>query len=551
MAYLKKKALTYLARPKHVKLITNFLKKINLIFINKIKIMLEKIKLSFAHVLLITLALGLGVGTIIAVDAEEELVLDGCLEEDKEGYYPDQDQDGYGDHFASSTLACPLDYDYFVTNNQDFDDEDPNVNPTKKEVCGDNIDNDSDGETDESGIIYYYDEDGDGYGRDNATTSACVLPEGYALEGGDLNDSDPDINPGEEEVCGDGIDNDSDGEIDESGVIYYRDADGDTYGDPASTTSACAEPDGYVGRAGDWDDDDTTIYPNAPELCDGKDNDQDGIVDENKPVFYFDADGDGYGSSTVSTSTCEAPVNFVALSGDCNDNNSSIYPGGAEICDGLDNDCDGLVDEVGSTNTYFYDNDGDGYGNSASATSACAVIDNEDYVAIGGDWNDNNNTVYPGAPELCSDSLDNDQDGTVNEGCDNNNDDDGDNGDGDDNDCDNDCGQHYYEEKVTICHIPGGNPAAAHTISIGRPALKAHLAHGDYEGACRVEEAVEEEAGDGEADSLESVKNAFKGIINKFKKENKVKIEEKFKASEKKAKDNEVGKGNSQKGKKK
>ena len=90
------------------------------------------------------------------------------------------------------------------------------------------------------------------------------------------------------EVC-DGVDNDGDGSVDEGvTTTYYRDADSDGHGSAAATTQACSAPPGYVTTGGDADDSDSTVYPGATELCDGKDNDQDGSVDEGWP----DSDGD-------------------------------------------------------------------------------------------------------------------------------------------------------------------------------------------------------------------------------------------------------------------
>ena len=113
---------------------------------------------------------------------------------------------------------------------------------------------------------------------------------------------------------------------DNTGVVtFYRDADGDGYGNSSGPTlQSCSAPEGYVNNNDDCDDGNAAIHPGAPEICDGKDNNCDGLVDEG-----FDTDGDGY-------TVCE---------GDCNDNDASVYPGATEVCDNKDNNCNGQIDE--------------------------------------------------------------------------------------------------------------------------------------------------------------------------------------------------------------
>jgi hypothetical protein len=65
-------------------------------------------------------------------------------------------------------------------------------------------------------------------------------------------------------------------------------------------------------------------------------------------TYYRDADGDGFGVSTESVSSCSAPAGYVAIAGDCNDANSSLHPGATEACNGLDDDCDAIVDNGGT-----------------------------------------------------------------------------------------------------------------------------------------------------------------------------------------------------------
>lgn len=130
---------------------------------------------------------------------------------------------------------------------------------------------------------------------------------------------------------------------------WYLDADGDGYGNPASSTQACNQPSGYVGNNSDCDDNAPGTYPGATEICgNGIDDDCDGQTDEGCVVYtwYQDTDGDGYGNAAVSTSTFvnSAPAGYVAGSGDCNDGSAAVNPAAAEICNGIDDNCDGSID---------------------------------------------------------------------------------------------------------------------------------------------------------------------------------------------------------------
>jgi hypothetical protein len=319
-------------------------------------------------------------------------------------WYADADGDGFGD--INSLIADCTQPSGYVADNTDCNDAEFLINPDAVEIC-DGADNNCDGVTDSDAVdqsLWYEDADGDGYGNDAVTVSSCDAPSGYAGAGGDCDDTDSDYNPGAVELCTDrfdyncdgsvayadadndgyaaceecddgnaavnpgevescnGIDDNCDGSIDEAGALgestFYLDSDGDGYGSSTSITS-CSTPSGYVANSSDCDDSNARISPAATESCNGVDDDCDGSVDEagasGESSWYRDADADGYGSSSA-TSSCSQPSGYVANSSDCNDSNASINPAAADICDNIDNNCDGAVDNGGycPCNLHYY-----------------------------------------------------------------------------------------------------------------------------------------------------------------------------------------------------
>jgi hypothetical protein len=326
-------------------------------------------------------------------------------------FYHDNDGDGYGNNVDSIHAETPP--QGYVLNNTDCDDTDANVHPGATEIC-DGKDNDCNGQIDE-GVTntFYADADGDGYGNAAISVQACTPPAGYVADNTDCDDTNSNIHPGAPEIC-DGKDNNCDGQIDE-GVTstFYADADGDGYGDAAISVQACTAPAGYVADKTDCDDTNSNIHPDAAEICDGKDNNCNGQIDEGvTSTFYADADGDGYGNAAINVQACSAPAGYVASNIDCDDTNSNIHPGAAEICDGKDNNCNGQTDE-GVTSTFYADADKDGYGNPAISVQACLAP--AGYVSNNNDCNDNDPSINPAAVEVCSNKIDDNCNGRVDE----------------------------------------------------------------------------------------------------------------------------------------
>ncbi len=382
-------------------------------------------------------------------------------------FYRDADADGYGDvDSVSAACAAPEGY---VEDTTDCDDARGDVNPGAPELCdAADTDEDCDGAADDADASvdtstftsWYTDADFDTYGDDASLVSQCDGPASAVTVGGDCrdtnanfypgapetdcadpndyncdgsvaytdgdadgwaaceecDDADAAVNPAQAELCN-GIDDDCDGITDPDtatdSVAWYADADTDTYGDAASTWTACAAPSGYVADATDCDDTDAAVYPGADELCNGVDDDCDAVVDPptslDASTWYADSDGDTFGDAASTTPACSQPAAYVADLTDCDDTDAAVFPGAVEVCNGIDDDCDTVIDPDTSADalTWYADADADTYGDAATTWAACAAP--AGYVADLTDCDDARADVNPGAPELC-DAADTDED---------------------------------------------------------------------------------------------------------------------------------------------
>jgi hypothetical protein len=182
-------------------------------------------------------------------------------------------------------------------------------------------------------------------------------------------------------------------------------------GEIAAGRCGCLDADEDGASCNDCDDSDPMRAPGLNEVCDGRDNDCDGEVDEGvTPTWFADSDGDGFGNSGLSVTRCQAPLSFVRQGGDCNDTDPTSFPGRAEVCDARDNDCNGEIDE-GVKTTYFRDADGDGYGDPNNSVFTCQTP-SVGFVVLAGDCDDGRPDAHPTAEESCN-NRDDDCDGVV------------------------------------------------------------------------------------------------------------------------------------------
>lgn len=418
---------------------------------------------------LLLVSIGCAGGSGSSDDADPSAAGTNPTEENCEthNFYEDTDGDGFGNLEASLTSCEEL--EGFVSNSTDCDDDDASINPSQEEICEGLVDENCDGEIDEGctctvGATQRCGQRG-GVGTCKFGVKTCADGEWSACQGA--------VVPSDE-IC-DGKDNDCDGEIDERVTsTFYLDSDDDGFGITNQGVQACQRPRGYSPTHGDCDDSNSNINPNAdeecdtvdnncasgtdegcecvtgrtqacgtsntgectlgtqtcvdgrwgdcvdnidpqPETCNGKDDDCDTAIDEDvKLTFYRDFDEDTYGSALDTTLACDTPEGYVEDNTDCDDSSAEIKPGQTEVCDEVDNDCDGLTDEDVQT-AYYMDSDEDTYGDTSTIVYACSLPEN--FSINDNDCDDNSNAINPGASEICEGIVDENCSGSVDEGC--------------------------------------------------------------------------------------------------------------------------------------
>lgn len=197
-------------------------------------------------------------------------------------------------------------------------------------------------------------------------------------------------------------------------VEWWPDADGDGYGANGSSVKRCDALAGFADQTGDCNDADVAVNPGAAESCNLIDDNCDGVKDDENTTWFMDVDGDGYGADETAVQTCEPVAGAVTMGGDCDDTVATSHPNAEELCNSLDDNCDGVAD-IGIEGEWYADDDVDGYGNPNVHETTC--LPPAGWVQNDDDCRPGDALGFPGSDEYCN-SVDDNCDGVVDEGYD-------------------------------------------------------------------------------------------------------------------------------------
>ncbi len=250
-------------------------------------------------------------------------------------YYKDSDADGFGWNDSTMSICNDIPPLGYVANNidcNDLIDYGETIYPGATELCN-LIDDNCNGLIDDGlpEFTYYADADSDGFGDIDVSIISCQdsPPAGYVTDSSDCNDANYLIH-----------------EL----KLFFADMDGDLFGDSLNAAYFCEiiAPAGYVSNYLDCNDADILINPVTNEICNDIDDNCNLEIDEGLPVqtLFIDADDDGYGDNQIFIITCMLEMEgYVSNNLDCDDTNPAVYPGAEETLNGLDDNCNELIDE--------------------------------------------------------------------------------------------------------------------------------------------------------------------------------------------------------------
>jgi subtilase family serine protease len=313
-------------------------------------------------------------------------------------FYPDSDGDSYG--AGMPVMACIVPENH-VTDNSDCNDADIDINPGATELCN-SVDDDCDGILNEGypTTTYYRDFDGDGKGNPAVSIESCYQPDGYVANATDCDDNSATACPKPSGMSSSAV-------TDVSATVswgylpcatkyrleYRRKTPPATGWTVVYTTSPTYDITGLTGPNIQYQWRVATICsPNGIGAESGYATMQSFYT---KYKVYTDADMDGFGDVNAAASyvsTMPQP-GYSANQTDCDDASATTYPGAPELCNGIDDDCDLIVDEGAN---WYQDADGDGLGNAAVSLNAC--LQPSGYVANSVDCNDNSTTPVCATP---------------------------------------------------------------------------------------------------------------------------------------------------------